>query len=297
MENSFRIADNIDMITKQACAKVNLTLEVLRRRGDGYHEVRTIMQAIDISDTLTFESATEINLVCSDSSLQNADNLVSKAALLLRDHANCREGARINLTKRIPGAAGLGGGSSNAAATLAGLNELWGLGLPLPDLAFLAAKLGSDVPFFLHGGTALAEGRGERITPLKRTLMNWIVLLFPEVAIPDKKTARLYGELSAKSFTTGDLTKGVVRRIETGLPLEDADLCNVFDDAAGVIFPGLEEFRKTAERKIGQRLHLAGSGPTLFAWCKEETNAMGIRQRLIAEDHSTHVARTTAPFP
>jgi len=152
-------------LTLPAYAKINLTLEALAKRADGYHEIVTVLQTVSLVDTLTFEPGESLDLSCNIPSLQSADNLVLKAATLLKEETGCLKGASIRLTKGIPIAAGLGSGATDAAATLVGLNRLWELNLPPQRLMELAANLGSDVPFFLCGGTALAKGRGEKVIP------------------------------------------------------------------------------------------------------------------------------------
>jgi len=143
-------------LTLQAYAKINLTLEVLAKRPDGYHDISSILQTISLADTLTFEPDKTLDCRCNVSSLQTPDNLVLKAAKLLQATIGSNKGAIINLTKKIPIASGLGSGATNAATTLNGLNQVWELNLSLDKLSNLAAKLGSDVAFFLYGGTALA---------------------------------------------------------------------------------------------------------------------------------------------
>ena len=147
-------------------AKINLTLEILGKRADGFHEVRTVMQTVGLADRLEVSAAADLSFTCSDPALATPDNLVYRAARLLQAEYAVRTGAALRLEKRIPVAAGLGGGSSDAAATIVALNRLWNLQLSLTEQRRLAARLGSDVPFILTGGTALATGRGERITPL-----------------------------------------------------------------------------------------------------------------------------------
>ena len=155
------------VIRLQAPAKINLTLEVLGRRADGYHEVRTVLAAVDIADELELSEADGLALTVEpEGAVPVEDNLVLRAAALLRDAAPAGAGAAIVLHKRIPVAGGLGGGSSDAAAALLGLRRLWDLDLSDRTLAELAALLGADVPFFLRGGTALAAGRGEQLTVL-----------------------------------------------------------------------------------------------------------------------------------
>ena len=163
-------------------AKINLTLEILGKRADGYHEVRTVMQTVGLADRLEVTAAADLSFTCSDPALATPDNLVYRAARLLQAEYAVRTGAALRLEKRIPVAAGLGGGSSDAAATIVALNRLWNLQLSLTEQRRLAAALGSDVPFFLTGGTALATGRGERITPLPPLPQYWVVLvLLPRV--------------------------------------------------------------------------------------------------------------------
>ena len=178
-----------------APAKVNLTFEALGRRADGYHEVRTVLHAISLADEVAFAPADELRLVVEPpvgaeaadaralspvvSAPTGDDNLVLRAARLLRREAGVTAGAAIRLRKRIPVAAGLGGGSSDAAATLRGLRRLWGLDLDADALRELAAQLGSDVPFFVTGGAALGEGRGERLTPLPPAQGRVVVMAPP----------------------------------------------------------------------------------------------------------------------
>src|SRR2546423_2242937 len=149
-----------------AAAKVNLILEVLGKRDDGYHGLVTVMQAVALCDRITLEDADVLELASSPGVPADGRNLALRAATALREAAGVTRGARITLDKRIPVAAGLGGGSSDAAAVLLGLNRLWNLRWPLARLAEVAVTLGMDVPFFLRGGVALGTGRGERVAPL-----------------------------------------------------------------------------------------------------------------------------------
>lgn len=251
-------------LTLKAPAKVNLTLEVLGRRDDGYHDIVSILQTIDLCDTLTLEPADAIILECDRAALQSPDNLALRAAHLLRDATGCEKGTRIRLQKGIPVAAGLGGGSSDAAATLKGLNVLWGLGLSREELVRLASKLGSDVPFFVYGGTAMAQGRGEQVRPLPPADLKWMVLLAPAIEVP-RKTAALYGRLTPSHFTSGALTRKLEARIRGGGDAPPQFLFNVFDDVAFDAFPGLERYWQTFYSLGAREIHLAGSGPTVFA--------------------------------
>ena len=247
-----------------AHAKVNLTLEVLGRRDDGFHEVASIVQTVDLHDTLTLEPASELALKCDYASLDSPENLAFKAACLLKERARAGQGARIELEKRIPVAAGLGGGSSDAAATLTGLNRLWGLGISIDELSELAAELGSDVPFFLHGGTAVTYGRGERVRSLPAADLTWLVLLSPDILMPNK-TATMYSRLSTASFTRGDLTRKLEARVRGGGDVPPQFLFNAFDDLAVDAYPGLNDYWRTFSSLGAKEIHLAGSGPSMFA--------------------------------
>lgn len=248
----------------KAYAKVNLTLEVLRRREDGYHEISSIIQTIDLHDTLTLEPHDQITLECDLPKLVSSDNLVLKAAHLLKDTAGYGKGARISLVKEIPVSAGLGGGSSDAAVTLKGLNHLWSLGLSMEDLTEMAAQLGSDVPFFLLGGTALVHGRGERVRPLPPADLRWLVVLVPEIELPDK-TSAVYSRLSSASYSAGYLTRKLEARIRGGGDVPPQLLFNAFDDVARDTFPGLTQYWEAFQSLGAREIHVAGSGPALFA--------------------------------
>ena len=258
------------------CAKVNWVLEVLQRRPDGYHEVRTVIQAIDLSDTLELRPASELCLEVNGEGLPpEQENLVTKAARLLRERADGLPGARMRLSKAVPVAAGLGGGSSDAAAALRGLNELWGLDLPLEALVDIAAGLGSDVPFFLHGGTALAEGRGERVTPLSDAPRQELVIALPPLILADK-TRHMYSLLTSADYTDGSMAGRLAHAIHQGRPVAEEHLFNVFDGPAFRAFPELERLRRALLAAGARSVHLAGSGPALFALVDNATE----RERL-----------------
>ena len=251
-------------ISMKAHAKVNLTLEVLGRREDGYHEIASIIQTISLFDTLMLEPADDVTVECEQPSLQSDDNLVLRAARLLRHDLGLTDGVRIVLRKDIPVSAGLGGGSSNAAATLKGLNRLWGLGLSLEEMVPIAAKLGSDVPFFLYGGTAMVQGRGERVRTLSPIDLQWLVVLSPDIA-PPNKTSSLYASLSEANYTPGHLTRKLEARIRGGGDVPPQFLFNTFDDVAREVFPGLSSYWDTFYSLGAREVHVAGSGPSLFA--------------------------------
>ncbi len=280
------------MLTVSACAKVNLTLEVLGKRPDGYHNIASIMQAIDLCDTLTFEPHSDISLKCSVPSLNAPQNLVLRAARMLAKQSGTSQGARIYLDKRIPEAGGLGGGSSDAASALKGLNQLWGLGLSTENLAERAAALGSDVAFFLYGGTALASGRGEKITPLKPATEAWLVLLIPAIELTPEKTERLYGQTTSSIYTDGKATNRLKAHLETGRPMQPSWMFNVFEKVAFDFFPGLSVYKQRFLHAGAHSVHLAGSGPTLFTIAADQHEAHDIWHRLRGMGLSAEMART-----
>src|SRR4030042_1811668 len=220
------------MLNYPAPAKINLVLEVLGKRDDGYHEIRSLVQTISLCDVISFKPADVISLECSEPSLQTSDNLVVQAAELLREVSGCHKGARIKLEKRIPWGAGLGGGSSDGATTLLALNKLWKLRLKTSDLMELAARLGSDVAFFIHGGAALIEGRGEKVTPLAVSVPRWFVLPIPPLPKIPGKTQQLYSRLDARHFTGGQFVYRAFRMWSQDRQIAPSLLFNVFDKVA-----------------------------------------------------------------
>jgi len=220
------------MLTVLAPAKLNLTLEVLAKRPDGYHEIRSVIQTINLCDSLNFQLSQSIKFNSDMPSWIPEDSLVSKATSLLREATGCSKGATIEVSKRIPLVSGLGGDSSDAAATLHGLNRLWGLGLLREKLLDLAAQIGSDVAFFVYGGTALVEGRGEVVTPLPPLPHMWVVLMLPPVPRLVGKTEQLYASLNASHYTDGQITQRLVEELKRGREFTPSLLFNTFDNVA-----------------------------------------------------------------
>ena len=245
------------MLTLRAPAKINLTLEVLGRRDDGYHDIISIMQTVDLCDTITLEPADALAIECDDASIDPSENLALRAAALLDESTGRGKGAKIRLEKSIPVAAGLGGGSSDAAATLVGLNRLWGLELPID-------RLGSDVPFFIHGGIAMVQGKGERVRPLSAVDLDRMLVLSPKIAVPEK-TSSLYRKLTPSHYTRGALTRKLEARIRGGGDAPPQFFFNAFDAVAFEAYPTLETYWNTLSALGAGEIHLAGSGPSLFA--------------------------------
>lgn len=254
------------MLELPAYAKINLSLEVTGKRPDGYHDIISVMQLVSLHDTLTFEVASDLQLLSDDPAMlrEGDNNLVIRAARLLQDTFNATAGARITLHKRIPMAGGLGGGSSDAATALMGLSQLWGLNLPSQQLAGLGAALGSDVPFFFFGPTALVEGRGERVTPLSPPEPFSAVLVSQPYPIAGK-TRQLYASLTPDDMREGSTTRELLHALRQGMEITSMPLFNSFERAAYQVFTGLADVRRRMLEAGAPNVHLSGSGPTLYA--------------------------------
>jgi 4-diphosphocytidyl-2-C-methyl-D-erythritol kinase len=277
-----------------APAKINWTLEVLGRRPDGFHEVKTILQTIDLFDSLELESAAHLALAATGEGLPPPEeNLTMRAARLLKERTGYSGGARMRLAKNIPVAAGLGGGSSDAAAALRGLDRLWGLGLPHERLGELAAEVGSDVPFFLRGGTALAEARGERITPLPNAPGTAILVLVPPLSIPEK-TRRMYSLLSPKHYDDGAASDRLADALRQGRPLKESDMYDVFGSLAFQAFPELQTCRQALIQAGASAVHLAGSGPALFVLLRDEEQGERLAEAAASAGAKAFAATTIA---
>ena len=268
---------------EKAWAKINLTLEVLGRRDDGYHDIASVIQVIDLGDDLTFEAAEGLRLSCNLPEMASPQNLVVKAARMLQEVAGRKLGASICLEKAVPLASGLGGGSSDAAATLRALNQMWGLNLDRERLRGIAARLGSDVPFFLaEATTALVQGRGDQVIPLSPLPETWFVLVRPPVTIANK-TRQMYSRLDVSHFTAGEHTRRMVQLIEGRRRVSTQHCYNAFDSVAFSFWPQLEDCRLRFLATGASQVHLAGSGPTLFTLVADKAQGEEICLRLKRE--------------
>ena len=282
------------MLTVLVPAKINLTLEVLGKRPDGFHEIRSVLQTVNLCDRLHFRTGQGITFKCDMPGWSAEESLVAKAVSLLQKATGCSKGAEIEVEKRIPLMSGLGGDSSDAAATLRGLNKLWELDLTQEKLLELAAQLGSDVAFFLYGGTGLVEGRGEVVTPLPPLPHRWVVLVVPDVPRLPGKTKTLYSSLEKGHYTDGQITQRLVKSIKAGREFKPAMLFNTFENVAFDHFSGLKVYREHLIKLGAPHVHLAGSGPTLFTMSEDKAQAEELYTRCQQQGMEAYLVESLA---
>ncbi|MDE0825099.1 MAG: 4-(cytidine 5'-diphospho)-2-C-methyl-D-erythritol kinase [Dehalococcoidia bacterium] len=280
-----------------AYGKVNLTFEVLDRLDDGYHLVTTVMQTIALADRLHFETNDELSVECEYPELAGDQNLVWKAAVELAKAGNIQPEAKITIEKRIPVGMGLGGGSSDAATALLGLNRLWGLGFSTEKLATIAAGLGSDVSFFLWGGTALAQGKGEQISQLTSLPPLAMTLVFPSLVIPNK-TASMYSRLTRAQFSDGGVTRQMIQILTSGQFVRESMrglIFNAFSEVAARTYPELLEMCREIADQGGPVMHLCGAGPALFTIPSSEEEHQQIADVLQPHSAGVYLVSTVPP--
>ncbi len=264
----------MERITQRAYAKINIGLDVLRRRADGYHEVKMIMQTVDLYDELILEKRKQPGLVLRTDNGElplDGNNLICKAAELLIREKDIQEGVNIMLTKRIPIAAGMAGGSADAAATLRGLNELFGLGYSVPELQALGVKLGADIPYCIVGGTMLSEGIGEILTPLPAPPAAYLVIAKPDINV---STAYVYGNLHADRLIWHPDIDGMIDALrKQDLGGITGRLGNVLETVTVREYPVIERIRELLKMQGAENALMSGSGPTVFGIFKEKETA------------------------
>lgn len=273
----------------RAYAKVNLSLEVLGKRPDGYHDLVSVMQTVSLWDEIDFEESMDLRFAASDPSLSGDDNLVKRAADLLRQQAPARPGGSLVLHKAIPHAAGLGGGSSDAAATLKFLNDRWELKLSLQELVDLGALLGSDVPFFLYGGTSLVTGRGEFVTPLPEPETIWYALAKPAVSV---STGTVFEMLTRGDWSDGSGTRQVAACICEGRTVTPGP--NGLQRSVFLRYPEARACFSDVDGAAPGRTFMTGSGPTVVALCSSQAEARRVVATVKRDGWWTAVAHSVA---
>jgi 4-diphosphocytidyl-2-C-methyl-D-erythritol kinase len=297
MSHAQRARTSGDVCFVRAYAKINLTLDVLGQRTDRYHDLATVMQTVDLYDTICLSATKDdrVQVVCAMPELSNDDNLAVRAAHLVRQRLAIRQGVLIELHKRIPIAAGLGGGSSDAAAVLLALQHWWRLSLSPSDLLDIASSLGSDVPFFLTGGLALCEGRGERVTALSSNwprTMRWLLLLKPAISV---STAAVFRNLPASDYTDGMHSRAVCTALTSGQTPELEDLHNCFERSVLETYPEVAHSREGLLQAGASFVRLSGTGPTLFAPFPDLTRAQKVQKQLQTQGYEVCLSRAIHP--
>ncbi|SES40722.1 4-(cytidine 5'-diphospho)-2-C-methyl-D-erythritol kinase [Salipaludibacillus aurantiacus] len=257
----------------KAPAKINLTLDVLRKRDDGYHDVEMVMTTVDLADRihLTLLAEDEIRVEVNKGHVPaNKNNLAYQAARLLKDRYPVKGGVSIYIDKHIPVSAGLAGGSTDAAAVLRGLNDMWSLGLSLEELADIGLEIGSDVPFCVFGGTAVARGRGEDLTFISSPPPCWVVLAKPPAGVSTKD---IYQRLNLDQMNHPD-TEAMIQAIETKNFKEICNnLENVMEPATFELAPEVKKIKQRLIQFGAEGTVMSGSGPTVFSLAKTESKA------------------------
>lgn len=255
----------------KAPAKINLSLDVLHKRPDGYHEVKMVMTTIDLADRVELMDLyyDTIQIISHNRFVPDDErNLAYQAAKLLKENFGIRRGVAISITKCIPVAAGLAGGSSDAAATLRGLNKLWGLGLSLDELAEIGAEIGSDVPFCVYGGTAIATGRGEKIEHIPAPPPSWVILAKPTIGV---STADVYRNLNLQSVHHPDVDGMVAAIKEKNYEKICALAGNVLESVTLNMHPEVAQIKEQMKRFGADVSLMSGSGPTVFGLVQHDS--------------------------
>lgn len=281
---SNRGTEVMEKVVRKAYAKINLGLDVLRRRPDGYHEVKMIMQTVDIWDQLTFirSSKPGVALRVSGAELPTGkDNLIVRAAELVMTEKNPGEGVEIELEKRIPIAAGMAGGSTDAAAVFHGLNELFGLEMSLDRMKELGVKIGADVPYCIMGGTALSEGIGERLTELSPPPECILVVAKPDINV---STKYVYENLHADQLTAHPDIDGMLQAIREGsLTGITQRMANVLETVTVKAYPVIDQIKTVMKETGAENALMSGSGPTVFGIFTDEQGARDAARRITEE--------------
>jgi 4-diphosphocytidyl-2-C-methyl-D-erythritol kinase len=273
-----------------APAKINLGLEVTCRRKDGYHEVVTLLESISIFDVIELSPSDAFSVHVGFEVGDELD-LVERAIRLVQDAFGLRFGLKVHITKSIPIAAGLGGGSSDAGTVLSAIQRIFRL--DEQRVSEIATLLGSDVPFFQYGGTALASGTGTDLLPIRSASRRWYVVVAPDLAIPDK-TRHMYGALKESDFTDGSRTRSVARRIESGASLSGLSLRNAFERPLrkyGAVRQAIAALESAGARHVTP----SGAGPSVFAVFDTYQDARLVACRIRPDTGQVFVATSVGP--
>ena len=276
-------------------AKINLSIDVLGKREDGYHLVEMIMQTIDLYDIINIKEINQDKININSNSLDiplNQDNIVYKSAKMLKDKFNIKNGIEISIQKNIPVAAGMAGGSSNAAAVLVGLNKLWNLNLSKESLQKIGLKLGADVPFCICGSAALAQGIGEDLTYIKGLSKDTIILVCkPNLFVSTKE---VYEGLELQNIKKRPDNKLLVECLEKeNITLLSKNMVNVLETVTGKMHDEIEDIEKVMLKNNALGSMMSGSGPTVFGLFEKEEDALNAKENLLKKYNQVYIVRSS----
>ena len=284
----------MNSIQLKSRAKINLSIDVLGKREDGYHLVEMIMQTIDLFDKIKIFSLKEDTIIIESNSLDiplDSTNIVYKAADLIKKQYNIKEGVKIIIEKNIPIAAGMAGSSSNAAAVLVGLNQLWQLKLSENKLKELGLKLGADVPFCIGGQTALAENIGEKLTKIDGLSENIFILVCkPELFVSTKE---IYEEIDSKIIEKRPNNKLLIQLLKENKIQQIADnMYNVLEEVTRERYPVIEEIEKIMMENDALGSMMSGSGPTVFGLYRNREDAENCKNKLLKKFSQVYIVKS-----
>lgn len=276
---------------EKAPAKINLSLDVLGKRNDGYHDVEMIMTTIDLSDRIELTTLEEncIRVSLWSRYVPNDErNLAYKAAFALKNKYNITKGVHIKIEKEIPVSAGLGGGSTDAAAVLRGLNELWNLRIPLDEIAQLGAEIGTDVPFCVYGNTGIARGRGEIIEKLPSPPSCWVILAKPDIGV---STRTVFQRIDMQAVGHPNTT-AIIKALHRADFMEMCDnVGNALEDITMTLYPEVKRIKNKMLEAGAQGVSMSGSGPTIYGLVQQESKAQRIYNGMCGFCPEVHLVR------
>lgn len=276
---------------EKAPAKINLLLDVIKKRDDGYHDVEMIMATVDLADRIELHPLQEDCIKISLESRYVPDderNLAYQAASIIKKMYNIKQGIHIKIDKNIPVSAGLGGGSSDAAAVLRGLNKLWALHLPTQKLSEIGAEIGSDVPFCVYGSTAIATGRGEIIEELPAPPMCWVVLAKPDIGV---STRTIFQRLNIKELTHPNTDRMIHALKKQDFRTLCANTGNVLEPITMRLYPEVKRIKNKMQQAGARGVVMSGSGPTIYGLTESQNKAQRIYNGLRGFCHEVYLVR------
>ncbi|MGX7195854.1 4-(cytidine 5'-diphospho)-2-C-methyl-D-erythritol kinase [Enterococcus olivae] len=279
-------------IIEKAPAKINLGLDVLYKREDGYHELEMVMSSVDLADRLTFETLPEDKIIVETNKAFlpiDKRNNVYQAAAILKERCGIKEGIKISITKNIPVAAGLGGGSTDCAAALRGMNRLWDLNLSLEELVAMGIKVGTDVPYCLYGTTSFISGKGEIVQSLIPMPQCWVVLVKPQISV---STRKIFQQLKAEELPHPDMRKLSEAILNQDYASMIQYMGNNMEDVTIPKHPVVQQIKDRMLKYGADVALMSGSGPTVFALCRKHSRAQRIVNGLKGFCEEVYLVRT-----